>query len=76
MYTCLNPPLQIPWDLQKQRKGKYNPNNPIIHVLCAQTVKQLANNQQAWGYSLIGTEKFMACPRAGVISVCFLLGDE
>ena len=28
-------------------QGKYNPNNPIIHMLCscAQTVKQLANNQ-------------------------------
>ena len=26
-------------------QGKYNPNNPMIHVLCAQTVKQLANNQ-------------------------------
>ena len=29
--TCPNPPPQIPWDLQ--RKGKYNHNNPIIHVL-------------------------------------------
>ena len=45
MCMCLNPPLQIPCDLHKQRKGKYNPNNPIIHVLCAQTFKQLANNQ-------------------------------
>ena len=38
-------PPQIPWDLHKLRKGKYNPNNPITHVPCAQTVKQLANNQ-------------------------------
>ena len=36
---------QIPWDLHKQGNGKYNPNNPIIHVLCAQTVKQQGNNQ-------------------------------
>ena len=26
-------------------QGKYSSSNPIIHVLCAQTVKQLANNQ-------------------------------
>ena len=39
-YTpCPNPPAQISWGLQ--RKGKYNHNNPIIHVLCVQTV----NNQ-------------------------------
>ena len=45
MCTCPNPPPQIPWDLHKLRKGKYNPNNPITHVPCAQTVKQLANKQ-------------------------------
>ena len=45
MCTCLNPPPQIPWDLHKLRKGKYHTNNPISHVPCAQTVKQLANNQ-------------------------------
>ena len=39
MCMCLNPPPQIPWDLK--REGKYNYNNPIIHVLCVQTV----NNQ-------------------------------
>ena len=76
MYTCPNPPPQIPWDLHKLRKGKYNPNNPITHVLCAQTVKQLVNNQWAWGYTPTGTEKFMACLEEGVISVCVLLGDE
>ena len=43
---------------------------------CAQTVKQLANNQETRGYTLIDTEKFMACLEEGVISVCFLLGDE
>ena len=32
------PTTQIPWDLHKQRKGKYNYNNPIIRVLCVQTV--------------------------------------
>ena len=36
MCTCPNPPAQIPLGLQ--RKGKYNHNNPIIHVLCVQTV--------------------------------------
>ena len=41
--TCPNTPPQIPWDLQ--RNGKYSPNNPIIHVSRAQTVKQLADNQ-------------------------------
>ena len=39
MCTCPNPPAQIPWGLQ--RKGNYNHNNPIIHMLCVQTV----NNQ-------------------------------
>ena len=39
------PPAQIPWDLHKLSKGKYNPNNPIIHVPSAQTAKQLAKNQ-------------------------------
>ena len=68
-HQCLNPPLQIPWDLHKQRKGKYNPNNPIIHVLCVQTVKQLANNQEARGYTPIGIEKFMACLEE-VLSFC------
>ena len=43
---------------------------------CAQTVKQLANNQETQGYTLIDTEKFMACLEEGVMSVCFLLGDE
>ena len=38
--------------------------------------KQLANNQQTRGYTLIDTEKFVACLEEGVISVCFLLGDE
>ena len=45
-------------------------------MLCAQTVKQLANNQKTRGYTLIDTEKCMACLEEGVISVCFLLGDE
>ena len=45
-------------------------------MLCAQTVKQLVNNQWAWGYTPTGTEKFMACLEEGVISVCVLLGDE
>ena len=45
---------------------------------CAQTVKQLANNQEARGYSPIDTEKCMACLEEEVINViiCFLLGDE
>ena len=43
---------------------------------CAQTVKQLANNQETRGYTLIDTEKFMACWEEEVISVCFLLGQE
>ena len=43
---------------------------------CAQTVKQLANNQYGRGYTPIDTEKFMACLEEGVISVWFLLGDE
>ena len=43
---------------------------------CGQTVKQLANNQETQGYTPIDTEKFMACLEKGVISVCFLLGDE
>ena len=43
---------------------------------CAQTVKQLANNQKARGYTPTDTEKFMACLEEGVISVCFLLGNE
>jgi len=43
---------------------------------CVQTVKQLANNQYIRGYTPIDTEKFMACLEKGVISVCFLLGDE
>ena len=42
----------------------------------AQIVKQLANNQLTQGYTLIDTEQFMACLEEGVISVCFLLGDE
>ena len=37
MDTRPNPPPQIAWNLRKQRKGKYNYNNPIIHVLCVQT---------------------------------------
>ena len=57
-------------------QGKYNPNNPIIHVLYAHVLKQLANNQWTRGYTPIDTEKFMACLEEGVISVCFLLGDE
>ena len=43
---------------------------------CAQTVKQLANNQQTRDYTPIDTEKFMACLEEGVTSVCFLLGNE
>ena len=43
---------------------------------CAQTVKQLANNQWTQGYTPTDTEQFMACLEEGVISVCFLLGDE
>ena len=43
---------------------------------CAQTVKQLANNQETRRYTLIDTEKFMASLEEGVISVCFLLGGE
>ena len=43
---------------------------------CGQTVKQLANNQGTRVYTPIDTEKFMACLEEGVISVCFLLGDE
>ena len=43
---------------------------------CAQTVKQLANNQYTQGYTPIDTEKFMACLEEGVISVCSLLGNE
>ena len=46
MCMCPNPPPQIPWDLHKLRKGKYNPNNPITHVPCAQTVKQLASKHE------------------------------
>ena len=40
------PTTQIPWDLHNLRKGKYNPNNPITHVPCAQTVKQLASKHE------------------------------
>ena len=40
------------------------------------SVKQLANNQWTQGYTPIDTEKFRACLEEGVISVCFLLGDE
>ena len=43
-------------------------------LMCS--VKQLANNQLTQGYTPIDTEKFMACLEEGVISVCFLLGDE
>ena len=43
---------------------------------CAQTVKQLANNQETRGYTPTDTEKFMACLEEGVINLCFLLGDE
>ena len=43
---------------------------------CAQTVKPLANNQETRGYTPTDTEKFMAWLEGGVISVCFLLGDE
>ena len=34
-----------------------------------QTVKQSANNQETQGYTLIDTEKFMACLEERVISV-------
>ena len=47
--TCPNPPPQIPWGLQ--RKGKYSHNNPIIHMLCVQTV----NNRSACGYISMDT---------------------
>ena len=43
---------------------------------CAQTVKQLANNELTWGYTQIDTKKFVACLEEGVISVCFLVMDK
>ena len=40
------------------------------------SVKQLGNNQYTRGYTPIDMENFMACLEEGVISICFLLGDE
>ena len=61
------------------KQGKYNLNNPIIHVLCAHVLKQ-SNNQPIINKSEVTLQqiqkKLMACLEEGVISVCFLLGDE
>ena len=75
MCTCLNHHSKFLETYINQ--GKYNPNNPIIHVLCAHVLKE-SNNKP----NISKPEVTLRYRRLDGLSggrsdsVCFFLGDE